>query len=145
MKIAAITDDGITISQHFGRARYYAVLTIQEGVVIKAETRPKVGHESFRQVGNSGPQMVSYDHQEDHNHETGGRHGYGAGAALRHNSMAEAILDCDVLLCQGMGYGAYEAMTEAGIRPVITDISLIENAVEAYLAGELVNHTEYLH
>ena len=28
MKIAIITDDGKTISQHFGRANYYAVVTI---------------------------------------------------------------------------------------------------------------------
>jgi hypothetical protein len=27
MKIAVVTDDGENISQHFGRARYYAVFT----------------------------------------------------------------------------------------------------------------------
>jgi len=31
MKIAVITDDGKTISQHFGRSPYYLVLTIEEG------------------------------------------------------------------------------------------------------------------
>ncbi len=30
MKIAVVTDDGMTVSQHFGQARYYAVLTIEE-------------------------------------------------------------------------------------------------------------------
>jgi predicted Fe-Mo cluster-binding NifX family protein len=29
MKIAAITDDGKTISQHFGRAAYYMVLLLK--------------------------------------------------------------------------------------------------------------------
>ena len=31
MKIAAITDDGTTISQHFGRAPYYVVVTVEAG------------------------------------------------------------------------------------------------------------------
>jgi hypothetical protein len=35
MKIAAITDDGITISQHFGRAPYYMVLTIENGEILQ--------------------------------------------------------------------------------------------------------------
>ena len=30
MKIATITDDGVTISQHFGRAPYYMVYTVKE-------------------------------------------------------------------------------------------------------------------
>ncbi len=29
MKIAIITDDGKTICQHFGRANFYAVLTLE--------------------------------------------------------------------------------------------------------------------
>ena len=28
IKVAFVTDDGTTISQHFGRARYYEVLTV---------------------------------------------------------------------------------------------------------------------
>ena len=33
MKIAAVTDDGKTISAHFGRARYYVVVTVEDGKV----------------------------------------------------------------------------------------------------------------
>jgi len=47
MKIAAITDDGVTISQHFGRAPYYAVLTVEEGRVVRRELREKPGHRQF--------------------------------------------------------------------------------------------------
>ena len=43
IKIAAITDDGQTISQHFGRAAYYAVLTIEDGKIIAREQREKMG------------------------------------------------------------------------------------------------------
>ena len=31
MKIAAVSDDGITISQHFGRALLYVVVTAEDG------------------------------------------------------------------------------------------------------------------
>jgi predicted Fe-Mo cluster-binding NifX family protein len=59
--------------------------------------------------------------------------------------MAVAIKDCEVLLCRGMGAGAYESMKQAGIRPIVTDIKSIDEAVQAYLAGQLVDHVERLH
>lgn len=37
IKIAAVSDDGQTISQHFGRAKYYTVLTIENGQIIARE------------------------------------------------------------------------------------------------------------
>ena len=35
MKLAVITDDGKTISQHFGRAVYYAILAVEDGQVVQ--------------------------------------------------------------------------------------------------------------
>ena len=42
LSIAIATDDGITISQHFGRAMYYEVLSIENGKVVKRERREKM-------------------------------------------------------------------------------------------------------
>ena len=56
-----------------------------------------------------------------------------------------AIADCQVLLARGMGSGAYEGMKQAGIRPIVTDIANIDEAVQAYLSGRAVDHTERLH
>lgn len=131
MKIAAITEDGVTISRHFGRAPYYAVLTVEEGEIVKRELRDKLGHRQFAGQGT---------HEDE-----GGRHGYGPGTQDRHSRMAVAIADCDVLLCRGMGWGAYEAMKGYGIRPIVTDIAEIETAVQAYLGGEIEDLTERLH
>ena len=135
MKIAAITDDGETISQHFGRARYYKVYVVESGEIAGREMRDKMGHHDFA-------------HEDDHAHE--GRddprgHGFGAGAAARHTSMIEAVADCDVILVRGMGRGAYIAMEEAGITPIVTDIETIEEAVRAYVDGKITDHTELLH
>ena len=47
MKIAVITDDEHTISQHFGRAPYYRVATVADGQVIEWQRRDKLGHAHF--------------------------------------------------------------------------------------------------
>lgn len=133
MKIAVITDDGKTISQHFGRAPYYAVFTIEEGKVVKREMRDKLGHNQF----NTGEQAGEHSHEEGH--------GSGAHSHDKHVSMAEAIADCKALLCGGMGRGAYESMRQLNIEPIVTDLRDIDAAVQAYLTDTLVDHTERLH
>ena len=130
MKIAAITDDGETISLHFGRARFYKVLTIEEGAIVAEEMRSKLGHHDFA--------------QEEHDSDPRG-HGFGSAAASRHTRMAAAISDCEVLLCRGMGRGAYISMEEANIRPIVTDIAALTQAVQAYLEGQIVDRTDLLH
>src|SRR4030065_71206 len=47
MKIAAVSEDGVTVAQHFGRAPYYVVVTVEEGRVVDRETRTKVGLQDF--------------------------------------------------------------------------------------------------
>ncbi len=131
MKIAVITDDGKTISQHFGRALYYQVLTIEDGKVSDREMREKLGHQHFSQ-----------EHSEA---QHGANHGLDPASHNRHVRMADAISDCQVLLCGGMGMGAYESMRQLNIQPVVTDSRDIEGAVHSYLAGKLTDHTELLH
>jgi predicted Fe-Mo cluster-binding NifX family protein len=131
MKIAVISDDGITVSQHFGRAPYYVVVTAEDGEVVNKEKREKAGHSSF-----------AHQHQE---HAAEERHGYGAGAESKHAAMAEAIADCKVLIAGGMGWGAYENMTSRGIKTIVTDIKNIDEAVKLYLEGKLLNLQQRLH
>lgn len=133
MKIALITDDGKTISQHFGRANYYAVLTIENGQIVAREMREKLSHKHFA------------NEAHEHSHEPGQRHGFDAASQSRHTQMSQTIADCEALICRGMGAGAYESMKQRGIRPVITDIASIDAAAEAYVGGVLVDHTEKLH
>lgn len=132
MKIAAITDDGKTISQHFGRAAYYQVATVEDGVIVTRELRDKLGHAHFQ----------NEPHEED---QPGQPHGFGPASHDRHVRMAESIADCEALLCRGMGAGAYYSMEQRGIRPVVTDIESIEEAFAAYMDGSIADHTEKLH
>ena len=132
MKIAAITDDGKTISQHFGRAQYYLVATVENGQIIARELREKLGHSQF----------ASEPHAAD---IPGQPHGMDPASHDRHILMSQAILDCKALLCRGMGTGAYESMKVAGIQPVVTDIVTIDEAVLAYVQGKIVDLVDRLH
>ncbi len=132
MKIAAITDDGKTISQHFGRAPYYLVLTFENGQIVGREQRDKLGHSQF----------ASQPHEQE---LPGQPHGMDASSHNKHLQMAEAIADCEALLCGGMGMGAYQSMIACGIKPVVTEIREIDLAVIAYVEGRIVDRVERLH
>ena len=137
MKIAVITDDGKTISQHFGRAQHYLVATIENGQIAHREMRDKMNHSHFQTEGHG---------TEGHGHEEHGeRHGFGPAADNRHGRMAETIADCEAVLCRGMGMGAYENMKSRNINPVVTEIADIDEAVLAYVNGQIVDHIEKLH
>jgi predicted Fe-Mo cluster-binding NifX family protein len=126
MKIALVTDDHQTISAHFGRAQFYEVFTVEAGKVTARET-----------ISRSNPQIApaggghEVDGEQHHQHD--------------HNAMIDPIADCQALLTRGMGRGAHLSLKEHGILPIITDISEIQAAVDAYLAGTLVDHPERLH
>lgn len=131
MKVACVTDDGRTISQHFGRATRYAVYTVDAGQITSCELRDKLGHHHFA--------------AQETTQAPGERRGTDPASHGRHASMAEAINDCEALLCRGMGYGAYQSMQEFGITPVVTDVPACEEAVQAYIEGRLADHPEWLH
>jgi predicted Fe-Mo cluster-binding NifX family protein len=133
MKVAVITDDGKTISQHFGRAPYYMVLTIENGQILERQLRDKLGHVHFVN------QLDEEAGQPDQ------PHGMGQAEHNKHLQMAEAIADCEALLCGGMGRGAYQSMVTRGIKPVVTTLGEIDEAALAYARGEIVDHTERLH
>ena len=135
MKIAVVTEDENTISMHFGRAPYYLIFTVEEDKIIGKELRDKLGHRQFA--------------NEPSHEETGAPdprgHGFGKSSEDKHNRMIEAIKDCEVIIVNGMGRGAYIAMEQANIRPFVSDIADAEEAVKAYIDGNLVDHTEKLH
>ena len=131
MKIAAITEDGTAISQHFGRAPLYLVVTVEDGKIVSKETRAKAGHHTF-----------AAHHSES---APGERHGYDAGAQTRHASMMENIADCQVLIAGGMGWGAYESLKNRDIQAIVTDVGAIDEAVKLYLEDKLPNLMERLH
>jgi tRNA-Thr(GGU) m(6)t(6)A37 methyltransferase TsaA len=134
MKIAVVIEDGQTISQHFGRAPHYLVFTVEDKKIVGKELRDKAGHRQFA--------------EEDHRHASRNDprgHGFGAHSESKHTRMIESIQDCEAVIVRGMGRGAYYAIEQANIRPFVTDFADAEEAVKAYIANTLVDHTEKLH
>jgi predicted Fe-Mo cluster-binding NifX family protein len=132
MKIAVVTDDDQTISRHFGRARMYAVLTVEAGAIVSRELRDK-----------SAPHWRSdRPHEEE---AEGEAHGTGPVARGKHLVMLEAIGDCAALIAGGMGRGAYDHAAAAGIRPIVTSLRDVDEAAIECAAGRLVDEVERLH
>lgn len=123
IRIAFASDDGQTISSHFGRAQQYAVVTLQDGEISQRETRPKFSP-----------------------HGSGEKHDHGqAGAEDRHQRMVGSILDCQLVIARGMGQGAYGHLENAGLQILLTDSKSIDEAVQAYQEGSLSHQPDRLH
>jgi predicted Fe-Mo cluster-binding NifX family protein len=137
VKIAVATDDVKTISRHFGRARMYAVLTVQDGSVTSREIREK----SAPHWGTPEPA---------HGAPAGGEHGTAAhgadpATAAKHTDMFAAILDCECVIAGGMGRGAYDHAAASGLRPFVTSLEDVDRAAIECAAGRLVDESERLH
>jgi len=135
MKIAIASDDERTISQHFGRAEKYIVVSYEQENIIERKSLPKPGfcHSSKR-------------HHGRHDHKTDPRgNGFGPRSKARHEQMFENIKDCDMLVSRGMGRGAYLNLKQMGIRPIITDIVEIDAAIQAVMDDSIIDHVENLH
>jgi predicted DNA-binding protein (UPF0251 family)/predicted Fe-Mo cluster-binding NifX family protein len=132
MKIAVVTDDGTTICQHFGRAQYYSVITIENGQVKSKEQRSKAGHH-----------VAGVEHASHASH--GERHGFDTNAQASHAGMMANITDCQLVMAGGMGWGAQVSLKQAGIDVYMTDKINIDEAIQLYIQGKLPNLQERLH
>jgi predicted Fe-Mo cluster-binding NifX family protein len=134
MKIAIVSDDKQTVSRHFGRAENYIVISLEQENIIERKTLPKIG------LCHSG------QHHGKHLHKSDARgSGFGHQSHGRHEEMFDNIKDCDIVLTGGMGRGAYLDLQNLGIKPIVTDITDIDTAVQAILDDTIINHTEKLH
>ncbi len=123
MKIVFPSEDGRTISRHFGRAPYLVVATVQEGEPVKLEQRQKAFH---------GQQ------EEPHAHETG-QHEH------MHADMFAVISDCQVLISGGMGQPAYDSAIQHGLKVIMTGETDIDSALKAYQEGKLTSDLQRIH
>lgn len=121
MKIAVASDDARTVSQHFGRSIHSVVLTIENGHVAGREERDKTTHAGGH---------------HDRGHESA------ASADGLHHDMLSPIADCEILVPGGMGAGAYAAIRDHGLRPLLTDLRTIEDVAEAFNGREPEDHPE---
>lgn len=117
-KIAFVTDDGQTVSRHFGRAKHYVIFRVEAGQILEKLQIEKPRHD--HQHGHV--HLHDSDHHDDHDEH-----------AAHHAEMFALLQDCDVVITRGIGDGARQALTKMSIRLIITDFPSIEDALQSYL------------
>lgn len=118
MKIAVASSDGIHISPHFGRSSHFLVFDVEGGKIVGKELRSNT--------------FTAHARGECHGDGQHDRSGH------NHAPIVEALGDCGVVLCYGMGWRAAEALGQAGIQPyVLGEQSTPECAVALFLDGKL--------
>ena len=117
MKIAVASEDGVSISHHFGRSRCFLVFEVEDKQVVGHSVRDNTFTAHARGECQEGV---------EHNHH----HGHGA--------IVEALKDCQAVLCYGMGWRAAEELKQNGIQAFVVPSEMSpEEAVNKYLAGDL--------
>ncbi|MEJ2008658.1 MAG: NifB/NifX family molybdenum-iron cluster-binding protein [Acidobacteriota bacterium] len=117
MRIAVASQDGESISAHFGRCASFIIFDAEDGTVLRKELRQNT-HASHG-VGNC---HVAGHGDQPHSH-----------AAL-----VQVLHDCQAALCYGMGCRAADDLRQNGIQPVIVDRKRSpEEAVALYVEGKL--------
>jgi predicted Fe-Mo cluster-binding NifX family protein len=117
MKIAVPTNDGVSISRHFGRSAAFLVFDVQEKLIKSRESRSNAG---------------CHSHTADHSHGEACGHGEHS-----HGGILAALADCEMVICSGIGDGARQALDARGVRTILVEGGPAEDTVAAWLAGTL--------
>ena len=117
-KVAVATQDGIRVGAHFGSAKEFHVFTIDAGEVMEKESRSNTAPCSHHEGG-----------------ETGGCW----------DLIENLLFDVKVIISSGMVENAYVGILRRDILPLVTEEVPIEQAVQAYLRGELRENRDLLH
>jgi predicted Fe-Mo cluster-binding NifX family protein len=117
VKIAVASEDGVSISHHFGRSRSFMVFEVEDKQVVGRTVRDNTFTAHARGECQEGV---------EHNHH----HGHGA--------IVEALKDCQAVLCYGMGWRAAEELKQNGIQAFLVPSEMSpEDAVSKHLTGDL--------
>ncbi|MBC7353418.1 MAG: hypothetical protein H5U08_13745 [Thermogutta sp.] len=122
MKIAVASSNGTDVSSHFGRSGCFVVFTVENGTITAQELRNNPH-------GQGGCQCRGTRHgDQPHNHA----------------QIVDALRDCQIVLCGGIGRKAAQELEAVGVRPiVIQPTGSARQVVEAYLGGNIETREEF--
>lgn len=122
MRIAVPTNDGKSISEHFGRSAAFLIFETENGQI------------KSREMKTNGAQ---------HSHAEGNCAHHSAGSESHsHAGILTALDGCQVVICAGMGSRAVEALKAGGVSQiVVTAPGSAEETVTTFLAGKLTTET----
>jgi len=118
MKIAIASNDGNTISAHFGRTEGFVIFNIEDGQIKEKDYRKNdfTGHARG---------LEGASHSVD-----------------RHAPILEALKDCHTVIANGMGRRIYDDLSNAGIETFIVRETDTNQAINLYLENKLQDHPE---
>lgn len=116
MKIAVASDDGLSISTHFGRSAGFVIFVAEGSEIVKCDYRSN---------------SAGHRHEGECNHE----HDHGQHS---HAGFLAALNDCEVIICRGMGRRAIIDLKANGIAVAITSEPIdVAAAAKRYVQGKL--------
>ena len=119
MRVAVASQDGESISDHFGRSACFIIFDAEDGKVLRKELRTNTYTSHVRENCDGGGHG-----DQPHSHAT----------------LVQALQDCQAAICYGMGWRAAEELTQNGIQPVIVDSQCSpEDAVALFVQGKLAS------
>lgn len=119
-KIAIATNDQKTVTGHVGRCRSFEVVNIAGGKVIGRETRENIFTNHY----------MAHEHQHHHGHGEGHH---------SHQGLINGLRDCKYLISSGGGWRVVEDLKQNNIETLFTDVKFIDEAVEIFINGQLIN------
>ena len=124
-KVAVPTDDGQTISGHFGRAAGFLIYSIEDAggknSILGSELRQSLPHDGGE--GNHG--------HASHQHDAKGSHSH-------HQALLTSVLhDCQAVIAGGIGPPMARALHEEGLELYLSRRTLAREAVTDLLEGRL--------
>ncbi len=131
VKIAIPTNDGVTISRHFGQARAFLVITFDQGEIVDQE---------LRELPDAGEH---HHHHHDHDHHHDHHHGMGGNPA--HMAKFDYLRDCQYLIGGGMGQPAVQRLNAMGIQVAMTDHRRIADLLEEIKTGQVKHNPQRIH
>jgi predicted Fe-Mo cluster-binding NifX family protein len=69
----------------------------------------------------------------------------GECGSCNHSAMINNIKDCEAVISYGMGQRIYDDLIKNKIKPIVTEVENVDEALNQFLKKNLKNATEKLH
>jgi predicted Fe-Mo cluster-binding NifX family protein len=139
IKIAIPTNDGKTISRHFGQSKAFLVVSFEDGEITGQELR------ELPDAGDDDHHHHDHDHNHEHGHGQGQGRGRGMGGNPAHASKFDHISDCQYLIGGGMGQAAVQRLNGMGIQVALTDHKNIDDLLAEIKTGQVKHNPKRAH
>lgn len=138
MKIAIASNNERTVAYHLGRCKGFVIVEIEDGEVKEKTYRPVEEGESERSAQMRFRHGAGGAHGHEHHHGGEG-HGHGHEQGQGHGYLVVATIhDCDAVIARGAGMGMVRNLRNAGKKLYLTEITSVDEAISAYLKGEIL-------